>query len=61
MISRRHLAALGAGAVAAPHVVRAETPRRWRLATSWARNLPGPGVTAARLARRITELSDGAL
>ncbi len=62
MISRRRLAALGAGAVAAPHVVRAETPRRWRLVTSWARNLPGPGgVTAARLARRIAELSDGAL
>jgi TRAP-type mannitol/chloroaromatic compound transport system substrate-binding protein len=61
MISRRRLAAAAAAAVAAPHVARADAPRRWRLATSWGRNLPGPGVTAARLARRIAELSDGAL
>lgn len=60
MISRR-LFVVGTGAVAAPHVAHAVAPRRWRLATSWARNLPGPGVTATRLARRITELSDGAL
>ncbi|MGL5446006.1 MAG: TRAP transporter substrate-binding protein, partial [Rhabdaerophilum sp.] len=29
--------------------------------TSWGRNLVGPGVTAERLARRITAMSDGAL
>ena len=61
MISRRHLASAGAAAMAAPRVARADGPRRWRLVTSWARNLPGPGVTAARLARRITDLTDGAI
>lgn len=49
------------GMFAAPAIVRADTPRRWRMATSWGRNLVGPGVTAERLARRITAMSDGAL
>lgn len=49
------------GMIAAPAVARANTPRRWRMATSWGRNLIGPGVTAERLARRITAMSDGAL
>lgn len=50
-------ATLGA-AVAAPHVARAET-RRWSMVTSWQQDLPGPGVTARRLAERITTLSGG--
>lgn len=52
---------LAAGLVLAPAIVRANTPRRWRMVTSWSRNLVGPGVTADRLARRITAMSDGAL
>lgn len=32
---------------------------RWRMATSWTKNLPGPGVAAAHIARRVLELSDG--
>ncbi|MCB1472970.1 MAG: TRAP transporter substrate-binding protein [Rhodobiaceae bacterium] len=53
--------ALGAGALATPHVARAETAREWRMVTSWPKNLPGPGVTAQRLAQRITTASNGAL
>ena len=32
---------------------------RWRMATSWTRNLPGPGTAAAHIARRVGELSGG--
>jgi TRAP-type mannitol/chloroaromatic compound transport system substrate-binding protein len=31
----------------------------WRMVTSWPKNLPGPGVSAERLARSIERLSDG--
>lgn len=31
----------------------------WRMVTSWPKNLPGPGVSAERLARSIEKLSDG--
>ena len=54
-------AAIGSSAVlAAPAVARAEEIQ-WRMATSWPRNLPGPGVTAQRLADRIAALSGGRL
>ncbi len=33
----------------------------WRMVTSWPRNLPGPGVTAQRLADRIAAMSGGRL
>jgi TRAP-type mannitol/chloroaromatic compound transport system substrate-binding protein len=58
-IDRRML--LAAGVIAAPAIARANTTRRWRMVTSWSRNLVGPGVTAERLARRITAMSDGAI
>ncbi|MCC6779352.1 MAG: TRAP transporter substrate-binding protein [Hyphomicrobiales bacterium] len=62
MITRRRLAgALGLlGTVAAPAVARAQT-RRWRLVTSWPRRLPGPGMSAERVAQRIATLSGGRL
>jgi TRAP-type mannitol/chloroaromatic compound transport system substrate-binding protein len=59
-MSRRGLWLGAAGAIAAPNLARAQ-PRRWRMLTSWVRNLPGPGVSAERLARRITAMTDGAL
>lgn len=31
----------------------------WRMVTSWPKNLPGPGVTAQRIADRIATLSGG--
>ncbi|MFW5834394.1 MAG: TRAP transporter substrate-binding protein, partial [Pseudomonadota bacterium] len=49
------------GAVAAPFVARAQTPVRWRMVTSWPENLPGPGVSARRLAERIEALTGGRL
>ena len=60
-LSRRTaLAAAGAG-VAAPSVARSATPLRWRMVTSWPENLPGPGVSAARVAERTRALTDGRL
>tara|TARA_R110002124_G_scaffold80518_10_gene213082 strand:- start:7571 stop:8668 length:1098 start_codon:yes stop_codon:yes gene_type:complete len=47
-------AALSAPAIASGHV-------EWRFVTSWPKNLPGPGVTARRLADRIGAMSDGRL
>lgn len=46
------------GVLVAPHVARAETVK-WRMVTSWPKNLPGPGVTAQRLADRITQVTGG--
>ncbi len=57
--TRRNALLAGAGAVAAPAALRAETTHRWRMVTSWPRDLPGPGMTATRLARRIETLSGG--
>jgi len=33
----------------------------WKMVTSWPKNLPGPGISAERLARSIEKLSDGRL
>ncbi len=63
-IDRRTLIAAGsagvAGVVAAPAVARAQA-RRWRMVTSWPRRLPGPGMSAERVAERIAALSGGRL
>ena len=56
---RMTLAAAATGLVAAPSVARAQEVRRWRMATSWPRNLPGPGFSAQRIADRIGALSGG--
>lgn len=61
-ISRRNLVAGAAlaGAIAAPNVARAQT-KRWRMVTSWPKRLPGPGMSAERVAERIKALSGGRL
>jgi TRAP-type mannitol/chloroaromatic compound transport system substrate-binding protein len=57
---RRAFAVAAAGTLAAPAVLSAQgAPRRWRMVTSWSRNLPGPGVSAERLAQRIMIMSAG--
>jgi TRAP-type mannitol/chloroaromatic compound transport system substrate-binding protein len=43
-----------------PAVARAET-KRWRMVTSWPKRLPGPGMSAERIADRIKLLSGGRL
>lgn len=62
--TRRALMATVAGgglaALAAPSVARAQT-RRWRMVTSWPKRLPGPGMSAERIAERIAALSGGRL
>ncbi len=48
------------GAVAAPTVARAQA-LRWRMVTSWPKRLPGPGMSAERIAERISAMSGGRL
>src|SRR4051812_44632599 len=59
-LTRRSLAGLAtaAAALAAPSIARAQT-RRWRMVTSWPKRLPGPGLSAERVAERIAALSGG--
>jgi TRAP-type mannitol/chloroaromatic compound transport system substrate-binding protein len=62
-ITRRNFAQAGlagAGALAAPNIAHAATVR-WRMVTSWPRRLPGPGMSAERVAERIRALSGGRL
>jgi TRAP-type mannitol/chloroaromatic compound transport system substrate-binding protein len=65
--SRRRFLGTAAGTTAAALTLPAAAPavakdrRLWRMATSWPKNAPGPGTTAARLAERLTALSDGRL
>ena len=47
-----------AGAVAAPSIARA-APMKWKMVTSWPKRLPGPGMSAERIATRIRDLSGG--
>lgn len=56
---RAFLAAASGSALAAPAIAQGRT--QWRMVTSWPKNLPGPGVTAERLAERIAAASDGRL
>ena len=55
-ITRRKLVQSGAtgvlGALAAPSLALAQT-KRWRMVTSWPKRLPGPGMSAERVAERI--------
>jgi len=56
---RAFLSALAAVSIAAPALAQGRIP--WRMVTSWPRDLPGPGVSARRLAERIRALSGGRL
>ena len=64
MITRRAITRAGAlgiaGAITAPAVALAQT-LRWRMVTSWPKRLPGPGMSAERVAERIAALSGGRL
>src|SRR4026207_721596 len=60
-VTRRRLVQSGAtvlGTGAAPSRARAQT-KRWRMVTSWPKRLPGPGMSAERVAERIRTLSGG--
>ena len=62
IVTRRSLVRGGAigvaGALAAPSIARAQS-KRWRMVTSWPKRLPGPGMSAERVAERIRTLSNG--
>jgi TRAP-type mannitol/chloroaromatic compound transport system substrate-binding protein len=58
--TRRTAAAGLAGAIAMPAVARAQTVK-WKMVTSWPRRLPGPGMSAERIAERMRALSNGAI
>ncbi len=53
------IGAAGPGLLAAPALASGAV--RWRMATAWPAKLPGPGVSAERLAQRIGMLSGGRL
>lgn len=63
-ITRRNALATGAaglaGTLAMPSIARAQTIK-WRMVTSWPKRLPGPGMSAERVAERIRTLSNGRL
>ena len=48
------------GALAAPALAQSDK-RKWRMITSWPKRLPGPGMSAERIAERIGALSGGRL
>src|SRR5882724_13642622 len=64
MTTRRNLIRTGAAGalatLAAPSVARAQA-KRWRMVTSWPKRLPGPGMSAERVAERIAAMSGGRL
>jgi TRAP-type mannitol/chloroaromatic compound transport system substrate-binding protein len=47
------------GALAAPHVARAQQVHNWTMAMSWPAGSPGVGVNAERCARMIEAMSGG--
>lgn len=49
----------GMAALATPSLAQGLT--KWKMVTSWPKNLPGPGVSAQRVADRIGTLSGGRL
>jgi TRAP-type mannitol/chloroaromatic compound transport system substrate-binding protein len=53
-------AATAAGLLAAPAIAQTPT-QKWRMVTSWPKRLPGPGMSAERIATRIRALSGGRL
>src|SRR4051794_26141484 len=59
MSTSRRAALAGALSLPLATPALAQGRMRWRMATSWPRNLAGPGTSAQRLAERITRLSGG--
>src|ERR1700758_5266473 len=53
-----HAGALGLSAIATPAIAQSGK-LRWRMVTSWPKRLPGPGMSAERVAERIGALSGG--
>lgn len=58
-VLRGSLAASAAGAAGLAMPAHAQSTVSWTMVTSWPRNLPGPGVTAQRIADQIQLASGG--
>ncbi len=58
-VSASAAGAASAAALATPALASGQI--EWRFVTSWPKELPGPGVTARRLAERINVMSEGRL
>jgi len=61
---RSALKAISSATLALPATVLAtpalsQSKVEWRMVTSWPKNLPGPGVSARRIAERVATLSNG--
>jgi TRAP-type mannitol/chloroaromatic compound transport system substrate-binding protein len=54
------VAIAGAASLGVPATVNAAS-KNWKLVTSLPKGLPGPGVSADRFAKRVTDMSDGRL
>jgi TRAP-type mannitol/chloroaromatic compound transport system substrate-binding protein len=52
--------ASAAGLFAAPAIAQSQA-LKWRMVTSWPKRLPGPGMSAERIAERVRALSGGKL
>ena len=52
--------ASAAGLLAAPAIAQSQA-LKWRMVTSWPKRLPGPGMSAERIAERVRALSGGKL
>lgn len=59
-LSRRHLLAGGplAAMLSAPALAR-PSKVEWTMVTSWPKRLPGPGMSAERIAQRVADMSGG--
>ena len=62
-VSRRTVLAATAiaGTITMPSIVTAASPLELKMVTSWPKRLPGPGISAERLAKSIGQLSGGRL
>lgn len=66
---RKFLKSAALGGVAATAAAAASFPKpaisqgrmEWRMVTTWPKNFPGLGVSAERIAQRISEMTDGRL
>ncbi|TYC48644.1 TRAP transporter substrate-binding protein [Rhodobacterales bacterium] len=59
LIGSGALAAAGS-VLAAPALAQGRQALEWNMVTSWQKNLPGPGITAQRIADQVGRMSGGA-
>jgi TRAP-type mannitol/chloroaromatic compound transport system substrate-binding protein len=58
-IKQASVGAVATTAAVAPAIVNAETKIKWKMVTTWPKNFPVLGTGANKLAKLITELSNG--